>query len=545
MTDFQRSKKSIPGELADIDRKIIELLERRARLMDKVRRAVKGKSNAAGDADVEKRLWKVWQATAVRHSSDARAWRRLFDAVMEVPPMVRHDEAAPKAYVLSPKAEPVDVDLPAPGSTLEAKLWAVLSLRSDKPFRIDHVQTADTFVELVKSLNKCGASLSWEQGALIDRGEARPDFSGKVVHAGDDLLNFCLFAALALPYAGWIKVTGGPELKQADLRSIGAFLPRLGARLVTLIPRSHGLPARVENSGVVPEVISLPDGLPAEMAVALAAAAPTYARGLTMRWAGNDEVYRRLVPVADVLRSCGISVKLSEDSITVLPAPVTLPETASLSADSFLGGVMLALPRFTEGTVRLSGGGIPDHPDWKAVLSLLENSGLTAESSATECSSSLSSAVPESVIFDTAAFPEFTPLAASLAAVLSVRGTEASLRLSEMEDETVFCEGMLEAAGFELADADGEGVRRVTARQRDREAGAWVSPTARHTVAFALLSLVRPGLKLANPGSVSDVMPGFWNVLNGLPRPQDYLENKRKAKEEENARKPVRRRIRL
>ena len=67
----------------------------------------------------------------------------------------------------------------------------------------------------------------------------------------------------------------------------------------------------------------------------------------------------------------------------------------------------------------------------------------------------------------------------------------------------------------------------------------WASPTPHWSMGLALAAFVRTGLKLSNPGNVTELMPSFWNLYNGLPSPD--LSRKPKVAEEDD--KPVRRRI--
>jgi len=47
----------------------------------------------------------------------------------------------------------------------------------------------------------------------------------------------------------------------------------------------------------------------------------------------------------------------------------------------------------------------------------------------------------------------------------------------------------------------------------------WSSPSCTWAVALALAAFARPGLKLLNPGIVTERMPGFWQWYNSLPCP--------------------------
>lgn len=70
----------------------------------------------------------------------------------------------------------------------------------------------------------------------------------------------------------------------------------------------------------------------------------------------------------------------------------------------------------------------------------------------------------------------------------------------------------------------------------------WTCPDAWWAMAYALAAFKRPfaaGLRIANPGVITDLMPSFWLLYNGLPNP----DMKRKTKESPDGDKPARRRI--
>jgi hypothetical protein len=42
-------------------------------------------------------------------------------------------------------------------------------------------------------------------------------------------------------------------------------------------------------------------------------------------------------------------------------------------------------------------------------------------------------------------------------------------------------------------------------------------------MAYALAAFAGPGLRLANQGTVSEIMPTFWKIFNSLPELKDPL----------------------
>jgi 5-enolpyruvylshikimate-3-phosphate synthase len=96
-----------------------------------------------------------------------------------------------------------------------------------------------------------------------------------------------------------------------------------------------------------------------------------------------------------------------------------------------------------------------------------------------------------------------------------------ALRLFEGEEREQARE-FLTRAGVIVDPAGGNAAAYASGRSGiDNSSAAWTCPDAYWGMAYALAAFASPGMRLANPGTVSDVMPTFWKLYNSLPELKD------------------------
>lgn len=538
-------------ELRELDEKLAELLARRAQIASKLRPQAASQVRRKKWQELERDLWHIWERTAQEQRSDVRSWRKMFSLVQELS-VEEGAEGSGRAYVLAPRKEPAQVDCNGPTCTLTARLWAVLAAQSKQPLHVHNKLFNDPVIELIKALNQAGASLYWDELGMHSRGKNLATFSDGVIYAGEHSQNLLLLMALCLGRAGSARFTGGAGLKLVDLSPLRGFFPLLGARLAFVHPGSSSVPVRFESSGVLPEVIKLPDTLPAhlaaQLALALCIASPSYANGLHLEWGASHE--ECVAPVAanavSLLQACGLNAYVETGKCVVPSGDFQLPENPELPLDPYLSAAILAIPAFAGGSAVLHGRWPGDLPQWKGAQSLLLSAGLDVSAEANVIRSMASESGPRQEI-ELALAQEFLPLAVALAskqAIASRHAARIRLPLAE-ERELAPSVEMAAMLGVELV-WDGD---IYTLRQTAQDIAAdetFVAPDGRWGPAAALASFSRPGFKLANPGIMSELMPGFWKFFNGLPDPgrEAVIPRVEPKKEEDNGRKSTRRRIR-
>ena len=539
------ARTALKDVVTEIDRDILRLLLRRHNLIERMRG---GRPRL--DPAEEKFLREAWQKAVARVSRDADLSGRFFalmqDATFLPRPASPDDEAAGAdvaapgaerrdAFNLAPPRKPVELALTAPLASRGTRAWLFLAAASGAPVRLAPCLMNDPEVDLLKALNQLGASATREQDALVARAAeplGRPD---KVVYVGDDLWNLFLLLAFYVARPSRVKFLGETELKLADLSSTRRFLPQLGARFINVIPRSSGLPARLECSGIVPGLVELPPDVPGELGAALLLAAPFFEREFTLVLGDHPQRGDVLALALPVLREAGITVTEQEGRVSVQPGVPKIPAAPRLPMDTAVASCLLALAMPLGGTVRLAGAWASS-PGALAAREVLRAMGLPPEAPGAEqgaVSVTLDaprvagrlSTVPVEALERLSG--ELAPLPLALAACAALSGAGADVppaALAALRCPLALATDFFAAAGLELEDG---ALRTAPALERDGGKGfaapAWNAPSPAWALALALAACARPerchGFRLGNPGVLTALWPGFWALYNGLPRP--------------------------
>ena len=563
--------------LIELDQDIMKLLAKRAKLVSRIRG---GKDHAANPAAIraEKEVRAAWEKNAARFSRDTKFTRQFYALMQDLQIQSREESEKLRGFSLTPPRKPVDITLPGPADTRSARLAAALAAALGKAVSLRGVLLNAPLLDLAKALGQAGAAFAWtgswpaaDPSRLHyggrDADEPSLAFADKVIYAGEDELSLYLLAFLAAANTGKTRFTGGSALKMADLGGLRRFLPTLGARLAHTMPGSRGLPASLESSGMLPESIVIPAELPPAAVLALLCAAGGWGRTVTLDLAAlpagvTGAALGRLAPLFALF---GVGTQMRGSLLTVTPpdradhggeAPLAAPDF-TLGLDPAICAYILALPAFAGGDARLAGSWPAMLPDAETAVSTLGLASLAVnigdariESRAKGAAAPVFPDVAESF----AAGP-FTPLRHALAAFAAHNGGRvhvpsfsttapdsspdsppgASLAAATRDVAESFYAALGLASGEDgllspLPPTEGETPEPVI----------WTSPDPWWAMAFALAAYFRPRLRLANPGVVTDAVPGFWQIYNALPKPG--LDTPPPKKQQENA--TPRRRIR-
>ncbi len=543
-----RPRRPLREVVSNIDRDILHLLLRRHNLLARMH-------NSKGflDPAEEKALRESWEAAVSRVSRDARLSGRFFSLMQEVEflprPSAQRDEGEGdeggqaagaerrQAFNLAPALRPVRVVMPAPLACRTTRAWLMLAAASGQALRIEPCLMNDPIVDCVKALNQLGAGLTREECGVAARETSPAGAPDKVLHVGDSAWNFFLLLGHYLGRPSRAKFTGETGLKLADFSAVRRFLPSLGARLVHVVPKSDGLPARLECSGILPDVVTPPADAPAELAEGILLAAPFYERPLTLDLSAHPRQRMILARVLPILRAADADISVLEGRVRVTPGPLRLPARPRLPLEPELAVFLLALPLVLSGETRLDGDW-PQWPEAQAVWELLQALGLDLRReqsgegmgegrqggavrahAAAPLKRAALTALPDGLL---AALPsDWAPLPVALAACAALRGGEASLPElpgADMNEVTSF----LHAVGLER---NVEGALCKTAQDAPQQSAAqvWNAPSPVWALALALAACARDGrnqgFRLGNPGIMTGLFPAFWTLYNALPEP--------------------------
>lgn len=516
--------------LLDIDRELARLLARRARLLNKATGGRKG-----SDPALEKQLRQAWENHAARLSRDPRFVHQLFTLLQEVDVIDRDEEDARPGFNLSPSRRAVDVEIDAPASIRQTRLWLALAAAAASEVTIKGALINDPMIDFVKALNQSGASISWDEFGSVHVKAACPlDFSDKVVYIGEDALNLYLLIFLAIGAQSHLKITGGAALKLADLSALSHFLPGLGARLTNVVPKTKGLPVRLESAGILPDDITVPADLPADALSALLLAASFWKGPVTLRLPETPVAASCVASTLPLLREAGIDATADGSTVRIVSGTVSIPAEPTLDMDPLVATYLLGLPAVAGGNVRLTGRWAAECAESGAALSLLQAGGLEVKHDKNGIASTYASVPGDMDAALAGLSPAYAPLALLFSAATFASEKPAHMPALPSGTDALAATGLLGQLGLE-ADAETGALHHV---ETDIPGAGWASPAPEWSMALAFGSFLRSGLRLANPGNITELMPAFWALFNGLPSP----DLRPKPKEIPDA-KPARRRI--
>lgn len=576
----------------DLDRDILKLLARRCNILDRLR-GHRGQL----DAKEERELRAAWEKSAGKMSRDPRLTRQIFSLFQEIEFLDRPmpgEERRP-AFNLAPAQRPLALRMTAPLACRRSRLYLTLAAVAGAACRIAPSLLNDQTVECIKMFNQAGTSLAWdEDGTLRSREGGGITLADKVIYVGEDLLNFYLILGQYVGHMSRAKFTAESSLKLADVSALRRFLPQIGARLSNAIPKSDGLPVRIECSGIVPEVITFPAELPADAIVGLLMAAPFWEKPVTMILANHPEKDAIIDEAVSILQDCKADVLVQDGNIRIVPCtedtPLRVPVEPELGMDLTFAVNLLALPAGGDGSVSLMGRW-PSCPLAGQLQTLLQAAGVETQVLATGIQARRAGQRTDSPLNASTLPLRFAPLALALAAIPALRGKSGHMPTLPTGIDMELVDSFLTHIGLEStasgalvkarqpeapaapvpatpetvpADASpaGDSLQAESAetgaaptpapaavptppayvsRHPDAHIGpvTWTAPTAEWALALALCAFGRPGLKLANPGVMTTLYPVFWTLYNGLPNP-DF---KKAVNTEPVDEKPVRRRI--
>lgn len=540
MSDFETRKRPLRDTVCDIDADIINLIMRRHNMLTRMA----GRKKNPGSQD-EKMIREDWEARVAKVSGDPKLSGLFFSLMEEASFFPKPAEGAVKrqAFGLSPRQEPVSIDMKAPLACRFTRSLLALAAASGQPFSLGPTLMNTPVYDCMQAFNAMGAELSDDGHGTISAPSAKrcgtPD---KVIVTGCSSYNFYLALGHYLGHPSRAKFTSDSNLPLSGLDAVDAFLPKLGARLVHIIPGSAGLPVRVECSGLLPDCIVFPADVPFEFIEGMLLAAPFYDVSVTFDLSETpqrDRIVRRIVPL---LQSVQARVEVDSEKIHISPSKIIIPADFSLPVEPELAIFLLALVPALSGSVTLRGNW-PDTPEAEAAMQVFTQCGLKPDTSADGIISLKGeklTKLPEGGIEIPGDLPgDWLCLPVLLSMLPALAGQPARMPRGYVPCQApwVTAESFARACGLDIDD-DGNIVERRESRPRRRKEeeepletphSIWIAPSAPWAAALAVAACARPvtsGFRLGNPYIMSGLFPGFWNGYNNLP-------SFRPAKEEE------------
>lgn len=522
-------------DVSRIDQSILTLLLKRFNLLEKMR--VKGRLPVAD----EKFLREKWQASVTRISKDADLSSRFFAMMQDIKFLPRPESRAengkatenlsqPKTSVfnIAPRQMPVDLALEAPCDSLEARAWIYMAAASGQQTKIAPSPQNECVDDCVRAFEQLGAKFPGaDEMARVDfikilasSPMARPD---RVLYAGNSEFNFFILLAHYLGCPSRVKITGDTSLKIADYSAIRHLLPALGARIVHVVPKSNGLPVRLECSGLLPPGIELGGDIPAKFAMALLLAAPFYEKPFAVNLnehPDKEEIMSRILPI---LEDCGISFSVDVAAVSIEPSPITVPPAPLLPMSPEVAVFILAMVAPRGGKAHLSG----LWPSWPLTRNLL-NLAAALDLNWLPGDNGIEASMDKGIVD----FPDKSGLkglikeewqcafVACMAACAVLNGGKARLpedfnASEEFQDFLrAACLGIDENGNLQMQDSGATSV--------------WNAQSPAWAAALAVAALARKdkkqGFQLGNPGIMRELWSPFWKFYNETTNPSSVKE---------------------
>lgn len=525
---------SLREEIAKIDQDILRLLLKRFNLASKIRQ--NGKMPAAD----EKFLREKWQEAAAKISKDPDLSSRFFALMQEVSFLPRPEKieggsglTAPgkrTAFTFNPVKKSLDFTLEVPGDAQDACSWIYMAAAAGQAMRIEHGSDNASSRACLTALSQMGAKITRDGGRWKLEAGTPIGCPDCVLYAGDSEFNFYLYLAHYIGRFSRVKITGDKSLNLADFSALRRFLPSMGARMTHVVPKSSSLPARVECSGLLPDVASPGPDISPKFIEALLLASPFYERPLTIdfkNYPDRDEIFVRTLPI---LEKCGAIFTMDGPSLAINPSSLNIPQNPPVKMNPALAGLVLLLPLAAGGGARLEG----LWPDWLECRLFEESLKLLGQSliissggAALGCKAPLKTCdlktLSDKLLAQIRPWEKIA--LSSMAACAAIRGGEASIPWAEWDE----CQDFMRACGFGV-DEDG----KLFALAPPKAPIIWNAPNAFWALALAAAVCARsnpsPSM-LGNPNIVSEIWIPFWTWYNNIIKGESGWQPKEEAEE--------------
>lgn len=537
----KKTGKSITDQVCDLDSQILKLLAKRADLLKKSAQARNEKHISIVDSEQEKKIWKSWYRSIEGLELNPQLLKKIFNCSNALA-YHKTEEKKEEQFELKPDKRKAQVDVIGPKDRDMTRFWMTMAAQNASYLEISPAVLNDPIVELAKALNMADCNFSWDKSGIIKESGAELDFDEKLIFVGEDMLNLYILVCLSLQQVGNCKFTGSSILKVQNLGDLYQVLPNMGARAVPLIAGNSGLPIRIEQSAQLNTEIEFFQDTSEDLIAVLALYLPLMCKDkeyqeILLQKPAKFRSYKRLERVAEILQCCGMRVNFSENRFQIQnPEDLSLTQAPEIPLDPVLSAYLLALPGIIGGTVELQG----KFPKWnfdaKLVENILNNSGINLQILPEKVSAKESSNYNSQVNLDIADYMELYPLCIALGVALPV---PVFLKMPQMDEfglillEKLNVFYRLNSGILEISNLPQEAAEKVHITVPD----AWWG------MGVALISLVRSGVLLENPGELTKLWPSFWSIFKGLPDPQVIKERAQESERTSSQRRKLRRKV--
>lgn len=430
-------------------------------------------------------------------------------------------QQAPQSLAIDPLEAPPDATVRLPGSKSITNRALVCAALASGETTLTGALFADDTEAMVEAVSSLGAEVSCLPGEATMRirgtGGTVGTAEGSVVDARMSGTTGRFLAPVLALSERPVTLDGHPQLRSRPFRDLADSLHQLGAR-VEFTAGTDGLPMRIQGPIRAGDAAVATDRS-SQFLSGLMLAGPLVPGGLTLRIGGSPVSRSYVEMTASVMRSFGATVEVGPGAVRVAGEGYAPIERFAVEPDASSASYFWAAAAVTAGTVTVEGLGANSIQGDASFASLLQTMGASMEDAA-GCIR-VTGGPLRGVDADLSDMSDTAP---TLAVVASLASTPTTVRgigfvRAKESDRIAAVVSELRRCGVDAAElADG-----FTVVPGPAPAGARVRTYDDHRIAmaFSVLGLVVPGMRIEDPGCVAKTFPGFYDALDGLRRPAD------------------------
>jgi 3-phosphoshikimate 1-carboxyvinyltransferase len=424
--------------------------------------------------------------------------------------------ALPDPLPIEPIAGPLDADVRIPGSKSLTNRALVCAALADGTSMLTGALEADDTLAMVEGLRALGIEVDsdWPAERLAVHGCAgRPPASLGIIDARLSGTTSRFLLPVAALGSGTYRIDGSLGLRARPMADIVEALRSLSVTVTEVGAPGH-LPVEVSDGPVAGGPVRIPGGTSSQFASGLLLAGPAMRTGLLVHIPGPLVSQPYLDMTVAVMAAFGVDVVTEvEQTWSVAPGSYRATDCA-IEPDATAASYAFAAAAIVGGRVTVPGLGQGTLQGDHGFVDLLERMGATVERGPSSTTVRGTGAL-HGVEADLSQMSDVAQTLAVVAAFADspTRVTGIGFIRGKETDRVGHVVAELRRAGLDAEEeADGYVVRPGPIRPATIE----TYDDHRMAMAFALLGLRAPGLRIADPSCVAKTFPGYWAMLQGL-----------------------------
>lgn len=427
--------------------------------------------------------------------------------------------ALPDPYPVEPVTGPLDAVVEVPGSKSETNRALVCAGLAVGHSTLHRALEADDTLAMVEGLRALGIDVeaSWPEARVeVDGCAGRPPTDLAIVDARLSGTTSRFLLPVAALGAGTTRVDGSLGLRARPMGDVVGAIRGLGGEALEVGAPGH-LPIEVHGGPLAGGEVALPGDTSSQFLSGLLLAGPAMRTGLTVR-VTTELVSRPYVDMTvEVMRRFGARVDQPASDTWVVEPGDYRGTTYRIEPDASAASYAFAAAAVVGGRVTVAGLGSRSLQGDLGFVDLLERMGAEVERHE-DRTTVVGTGRLHGIEADLSQLSDVAQTLAVVAAFADspTRVTGIGFIRAKETDRVGNVVAELRRAGADAEEEpDGYTIRPAPLRR------ATIDTYGDHrmAMAFALLGLRVPGIRIADPGCVGKTFPGYWAMLAGLGGP--------------------------